>query len=135
MDDGHDIISELKEPTVALRRRIPDVWGGFSTMHAAAVQEGALSAKFKEIMALAIGVAKQCDGCIAYHSRAAARHEASLDEVAEGLGVAILMSGGPGTIYAARAWRSFIEFSQATSGGAETEPCTQSPASEDIHTH
>lgn len=110
MDSAHEVISDLRHPTIDLRRRIPEVWDEFRQLHTTAVGDGILPARIKEIIALAIGVAKQCDGCIAYHSRAAAQQGASLDEVAEGLGVAILMSGGPGTIYAARAWSSFIEF-------------------------
>ncbi|HEX9761573.1 MAG TPA: carboxymuconolactone decarboxylase family protein, partial [Acidimicrobiia bacterium] len=38
------------------------------------------------------------------------RHGATADEVAEALGVAILMSGGPGTVYAPRALAAFEEF-------------------------
>ena len=112
MDHAHDIVSELREPTIDLRRRIPEVWEGFSQMHDRAVADGTLTAAFKEIIALAIGVVTRCDGCIAYHARAAARRGATHDEVAEGLGVAILMSGGPGTVYGARAWRSFLEYAE-----------------------
>jgi len=79
-------------------------------MSEAATADGALSSKTKELIALAIAVTKQCDGCIASHARKAARHGATADEVAEALGVAILMSGGPGTVYAPRALAAFEEF-------------------------
>ena len=72
--------------------------------------DGALDSKTKELIALAIAVAKQCDGCIASHARAAARRGATVDEVAEALGVAIVMNGGPGTVYAPRAFAAFQEF-------------------------
>lgn len=110
MEYATEIVDELRGPTRELRARIPHIWDGFSKMHAEAVRDGALSGKTKELMALAIGVTQRCDGCIAYHARAAAGQGATEDEVAEALGVAILMSGGPGTIYGARAWRSFLEF-------------------------
>ena len=76
----------------------------------AAGTDGALSHKQKELIALAIAVAKQCDGCIASHARGAARRGATVDEVAEALGVAIVMNGGPGTVYAPRAFAAFQEF-------------------------
>lgn len=58
---------------------------------------GALGTATKELVALAIAVAQGCGHCIELHARAAASHGAAEGEVAEALGVAILMSGGPGT--------------------------------------
>jgi AhpD family alkylhydroperoxidase len=79
-------------------------------LHQAAVAEGVLPARVKELMALAIAVVKECDGCIAYHAKAAARHGATADEVAEALGVALLMDGGSASVNAPRAWQAFAEF-------------------------
>jgi AhpD family alkylhydroperoxidase len=75
-----------------------------------------LPARIKELMALAIAVAKECDGCIAYHAKAAARRGASFDEVAETLGVALLMDGGPASVNGPRAWRAFAEFADPRPG-------------------
>jgi AhpD family alkylhydroperoxidase len=110
MGDASEMINDLRGPTRDLRRAIPEAWEGFSRMHAAALDDGALPARIKELMALAISVAKQCDGCIAYHAKAAARRGATSEEVAETLGVALLMDGGPGSVYAPRAWAAFNEF-------------------------
>jgi len=71
MSHYRDVVTELIEPTRTLREASPEVWNGFGQLHHAAVAEGALPAKVKELMALAIAVVKQCDGCIAYHSKAA----------------------------------------------------------------
>ena len=105
-----DVIDDLKEPTRSLRDASPDVWAGFGQLHKAAVAEGVLSAKVKELIALSIAVVKQCDGCIAYHAKAAARRGATPDEVAEALGVALLMDGGTASVYAPRAWDAYREF-------------------------
>jgi AhpD family alkylhydroperoxidase len=105
-----EVIEDLKEPTRSLRRAMPEVWGGFGQLHQAAVSEGALPAKVKELMALAIAVVKQCDGCIAYHAKAAAMRGATPEEVADALGVALLMDGGTASVYAPRAWSAFSEF-------------------------
>ncbi|MBV8195077.1 MAG: carboxymuconolactone decarboxylase family protein, partial [Candidatus Dormibacteraeota bacterium] len=69
-----------------------------------------LSAKVKELIALAIAVTRECDGCIAAHARGSVRHGATVDEVAEAMGVTILMNGGPGTVYGPRALEAFMEF-------------------------
>jgi AhpD family alkylhydroperoxidase len=113
---GHftDVIDDLKGPTRSLSQASPEVWAGFSQLHKAAVAEGALPAKVKELMALAIAVVKHCDGCIAYHSKAAARHGASREEVAEALGVALLMDGGTASVYGPRAWEAYLEFAPST---------------------
>jgi AhpD family alkylhydroperoxidase len=113
----HDeVLHELREPTRLLRHAIPDVWAGFQSLHGAAVAEGEVPARLKEATALAISVVKRCDGCIAYHAKAAARAGATEAEVAELLGVALLMDGGTASVYAPRAWEAFLEFSGATTG-------------------
>jgi AhpD family alkylhydroperoxidase len=105
-----DVIAELAEPTRSLREASPEAWAGFSELHDAAMTSGALSDKVKELMALVIAVVKQCDGCIAYHAKAAARRGATEQEVAEALSVALLMDGGPASVYGPRAWNAYREF-------------------------
>jgi AhpD family alkylhydroperoxidase len=112
---GHyaGVIAELSEPTRSLRETSPEVWAGFGQLHNAALADRALSAKVKELLALAIAVVKRCDGCIAYHAKAAARRGAQPDEVADALGVALLMDGGTATVYGPRAWAAYREFAAA----------------------
>ena len=117
--DYHQVIDELAGPTRELRDAAPDAWAGFATMHKAAVADGVLPARIKELMALAIAVVKQCDGCIAYHAKAAARRGASADEVAETLSVALLMDGGTASVYGPRAWQAYQQFVPAA---AATQP-------------
>lgn len=117
---GHyaEVIEDLREPTRSLSEMIPATWGGFAEMHKRAVADGALPARVKELMALAIAVVKQCDGCIAYHAKAAARRGATAEEVAEALGVALLMDGGTASVYGPRAWNAYREFVPAPAGSA-----------------
>ena len=110
MEYGKQVLDELRQPVRDLRERIPAVFEGYGALHAAAFADGALDAKTKELIALAIAVSKQCDGCMASHARGAARQGATADEVAEALGVAIVMNGGPGTVHAPRALAAFQEF-------------------------
>ncbi len=61
---------------------------------------------------MVVGVTEHCDGCIAYHAQAAAKAGASEDEVAEALGVALLMGGGPASVWSPRALAAFREFAE-----------------------
>jgi AhpD family alkylhydroperoxidase len=123
MSSHADVITDLREPTRSLRDAIPRAWGGFTELHAAALTDGVLPARVKELMALAIAVAKQCDGCIAYHAKAAARRGATPEEVSETLAVALLMDGGPATVYGPRAWDAYREFATpADSAAPPVEP-------------
>jgi AhpD family alkylhydroperoxidase len=112
MDHYHEVVADLVEPTTSLRDAIPEVWAAFGQLHKAAVADGALPARVKELMALTIAVAKRCDGCIAYHAKAAARRGATPEEVAEALGVALLMDGGTASVYGPRAWDAYREFAR-----------------------
>ena len=107
------VLDDLREPTRDLRRANPEVWKGFASLHDAALCDGALSRRIKELIALALAVEAQCDGCIAAHARAAAVAGATREEVAETLGVNLLMRGGPATVYGPRAWQAFNEFAAA----------------------
>jgi AhpD family alkylhydroperoxidase len=115
------VAAALAEPGRSLRQRIPEVYDGFNAMSRAATAEGELSTAMKEVIALVIGVAHQCDGCVSAHARKAARRGATPDQVAEALGVAIFMMGGPGTVYAAKAWDAFTEFSEHRSDGSAAQ--------------
>ncbi len=72
MSSARELVEELRAPTRSLRKAAPQAWAGFSQLHDATISEGSLSAAVKELMALAIAVVKQCDGCIVYHAKAAA---------------------------------------------------------------
>lgn len=116
MTSNREMLQELREPTRSLRHAIPEAWDGFLAMHAGAMREGEVPTRLKEAAALAISVAKRCDGCIAYHAKAAARAGATPGEIAEMLGVAVLLDGGTSTIYAPRAWEAYQEFAGASTG-------------------
>ena len=72
--------------------------------------DGALTMRMKELMALAIAITRECDGCISAHARGAAHRGATVSEVTEMIGVAILMNGGPALVWGPRALAAFHEF-------------------------
>ncbi len=120
MNYGSSVREQLREPTRELRRAIPAVYEGYRQLHDSALAEGALDVKTKELIALAIAVTRECDGCISAHARGAARRGATAQEVAEAMGVAILLNGGPGTVWGPRAYAAFAEFAapEGEAGGA-----------------
>lgn len=104
----HDISLSLAK----LRKEIPEVMSGFSALAQAASKEGALNKKTKELIALALGVASRCDGCIGFHVQALVKLQVTREELLETLGMAIYMGGGPSLMYAADALSAFEEFSE-----------------------
>ncbi|MDR3425581.1 MAG: carboxymuconolactone decarboxylase family protein [Alphaproteobacteria bacterium] len=105
-----DIIGDIGASMGDLRKLIPDVMNGFASLAKAATQTKALDEKTKELVALALGVAAHCDGCLGFHAKALVRLGATREEVAEILGMAVYMGGGPSLMYAADALRAFDQF-------------------------
>ncbi len=102
-----DITQSISNSMAQLRQYIPDTLAGFSNLAQGATKAGALDKKTKELIALALGVAAHCDGCIGFHTQALRKLGASDEEVAEALGMAIYMGGGPSLMYASEAFEAF----------------------------
>lgn len=105
-----EIHQSLEERLAHLGSEIPGPMTGFARLHKKAIEEGALSSKVKEMMALAISIVVGCDGCIAYHVYDAIAVGATRQELLETIGVGILMGGGPGSIYGAHALDAVEQF-------------------------
>jgi AhpD family alkylhydroperoxidase len=82
---------------------IGDTGTNFLSLHKSALADGAISKKQKDLTALAIAVATKCEGCINSHVKDAVANGATIEEIAETVEVAILMSGGPGIVYGGKA--------------------------------
>ena len=107
--DYKEITDDISTYVAKLRAEIPDVMRGFSQMAQAATKDGSLDKKTKEFVALGIGVAARCDGCIGFHVQALLKLGATREEVVEVLGMAVYMGGGPSLMYAADALKAFEE--------------------------
>ncbi|MCW2308393.1 carboxymuconolactone decarboxylase family protein [Rhodobium gokarnense] len=100
----------LVDNNKALSEFIPDTMKAFGSVGAVAYKDGAMSRKHKELIAMAIGIAIRCDGCIAWHVQEARKAGATREEVAEVIGLAIQMGGGPSMVYGGRAFAGYDEF-------------------------
>jgi AhpD family alkylhydroperoxidase len=96
-----------------LRGGTPDVMKAFASLAQAALADGALDPKTKELIALGISVAIRCDDCIAFHVKAAVDRGATREEVLETLGMAVYMGAGPSAMYASRALGAYSQFAAA----------------------
>lgn len=108
-----EITKDISASLAKLRAETPDVMKGFSDLAMAATKDGVLDKKTKELIALALGVAARCDGCIGFHTQALNKLGATKQEIVETLGMAVYMGGGPSLMYAAEALSAFEEVNQA----------------------
>lgn len=105
-----EITQDISSLLSKWHKEMPDFMKAFSNLSQAALAEGALDKKTKEFIALAIGVAKQCDACIGFHTQALSKLGATRQEVFEALAMTVYMGGGPSLMYAAEAMKAFEEF-------------------------
>jgi AhpD family alkylhydroperoxidase len=105
-----DKLHNVKKNSQTLAAAQPTVMETFESFHQAAGATGVLDRKIKELMALAISVTHGCDDCIAHHVHDAIEAGATRKEFADTLGVAVLMGGGPGMIYASHAIDAVDQF-------------------------
>jgi AhpD family alkylhydroperoxidase len=114
--DYVEMHKSLEGHLAQLGSEIPGPMSGFTRLHRKAVEDGALSSKVKEMMALAISIAVGCEGCIAYHVHDAVAAGATRPELLETIGVCLLMGDGPGSIYAVHALEAIEQFLPSVDG-------------------
>ena len=107
LKDYKQITKDISASLAKLRAEAPDMMKGFGDLAATATRNGVLDKKTKELIALALGVAARCDGCLGFHTQALAKLGASKQEVVEALSMAVYMGGGPSLMYAADAISAF----------------------------
>lgn len=112
------ITQDLNVALATFRAEQPETMAGFNAMAKAAMAPGVLSAIDKELIALAIGVASRCDGCLGFHVKALVRLGATREQLMEMLAVATYMGGGPSLMYAAETVRAWDEFGGAAQAAA-----------------
>lgn len=100
-------LAAVKARLGAFAKSAPALMQGFAAISRQATQVGSFSAAQKELMAVAISVAKGCEDCILYHLDAARRHGATESDLIEALEVAVEMGGGPAIMYSGKALETF----------------------------
>ena len=93
---------ELLKRIGDLGRLSPATLRGYRELSDAGSKTARLDAKTRELIALAVAVTRQCDGCITTHVHAARTQGATTDEIAEALAVAIAVNAGAALVFSAR---------------------------------
>lgn len=110
LKDWNELAGGLSKMVGQVRGGVPEVMKGFSAMAKAATADGALDAKTKELIALALGIAARCDGCLAFHAKAVVDLGGTRDEVMETIAMSVYMGGGPSLMYGALALEAYDQF-------------------------
>ena len=84
----------------------PEVMKAFWAFDKAAVADGAISVKYKELIAVAVAVTTQCPYCIDIHSNNARKAGASDAEIVEATMVAASLRAGGAVTHATHALSS-----------------------------
>jgi AhpD family alkylhydroperoxidase len=100
-----ELVKKTNRRFAELRRQSPDEIQAFGEYLRRACKAGALSAKVKGLMNLAIALATHCTPCVVRHTKMSLKQGATRDEILETALVAVGMRGGLAytqTVYHAR---------------------------------
>jgi len=114
--DHAGLVQDINAQLGPFRQAQPQAMQGFNQLAQAAMAEGDLSAKHKELIALAIGITQHCSGCIGFHVKALHRLGCTRAELEEMLSVCVYMGGGPALMYAAEALKAWDSLRPAPRG-------------------
>ena len=111
-------VNQKIDQIVALRKKAHSfyfkkskVYGSFVDMEQNTYKDGALKKKEKELIAIGISIALNCESCMEWHIKQAIDDGANQEEIIEAIEVGIEMCGGPGTV-AARFAMEVLEYYQ-----------------------
>jgi len=85
-----------------LSKLSPDTVKGYMTLSGANAKTTVLGEKTRQLISLAASITTRCDGCIVFHTDAALKAGATIEEITEALGVAVAMNAGAALIYSTR---------------------------------
>lgn len=88
---------------------LPAMMENFGAAGQALMEGSDLDPKTIELLILAFGIAKQCDACIDHHVGILVDMGATENEIATVAGVGVIMAGGPGSAYGAKALKAFYD--------------------------
>ncbi|HEY3311770.1 MAG TPA: carboxymuconolactone decarboxylase family protein [Anaerolineales bacterium] len=116
MIDWNTYHDKVLKGIAEIGRNSIDIVRGYRTLSDAGKKADLLGQKTRELIALAVAVTVECDGCIVVHTEAAIKAGATEEEIIEALGVAVAVKAGSALIFSTRALDAY----KAKSGqGAE----------------
>ena len=115
MLDWTEYQKQLSKRIGEIARTNPEVIRGYRGLSDAGSKTDLLGAKTRELIALAVGVTRECDGCIITHTDAAIKAGATREEIVEALSVAIAVNAGAALVFSSRVIDAFDEKTAAAS--------------------
>ena len=109
MLDWNEYHKELLAGVKSIGQASPDIVKGYQGLGGAAAKTALLGPKVNELIALAVAVTRQCDGCITVHTSAAIQAGATKEEIIEALGTAIAVNAGAALVYSARVLDAYAQ--------------------------
>lgn len=110
-----ELVKNINESLGPFRKSQLPAMQAFGDLAKLSMAEGAVSAKHKELIALAIGITQHCSGCIGFHVKALQRLGCTRAELEEMLSVCVYMGGGPALMYTAEALAFWDKLASAAS--------------------
>lgn len=103
-------LGNTRKAAGALAKASPKLVAAYQGLAGVQNGAGALDARTRELIALAVAVTTRCDGCIASHANAARQAGVTEAELADALGTAMALNAGAAYVYSVRAMEAFGQF-------------------------
>lgn len=97
MENGQFIeaaLQEYKEGLGLFTKKMPKLAESYNAFTKTCFEEGALSQKQKQLIALGISIYSQDEYCIIYHTKGCLDNDCSEDEILETVGITAAFGGG-----------------------------------------
>jgi AhpD family alkylhydroperoxidase len=86
---------DFQESMDKMKEHTPSMLRGFSQLFTNVMSDGAITLRDKELVAVGIAVAQQCEPCIKLHVKKSLEAGATKEQILEAASVAVMMGGGP----------------------------------------
>ena len=93
--DAKKFLAQFDEDLEKMKTEAGGMVGAFAGLFGKTMSEGSLTTMQKELIALAIAVAQQCEPCIKLHVKKSLDASASKEQILEACCVSVMMNGGP----------------------------------------
>lgn len=107
MIDWNEYQKLIQQQIAEIGRTNREVVKGYRELSNAGNATNLLGGKVRELIALAVAVTRQCDGCIITHTDAAIKQGATKEEIVEALSVAVAVNAGAALIFSSRVMDAF----------------------------
>jgi len=107
MLDWNEYQKQIQQQIAEIGRTNREIVKGYRELTNAGNATNLLGGKVRELIALAVAVTRQCDGCIVTHTDAAIKQGATREGIVEALSVAIAVNAGAALIFSSRVMDAF----------------------------